>query len=104
MSDPPSERRSTLRFAVVIAIGTLVLLELGLRVFSRSDVDGNVWVGPLRVLPYRVPIEDVRARGDTGSGYSRGAHASGRANLRRALSARGFGLSLADQAPCSAHR
>ena len=62
MSAPPSEHRSILRFAVVIAMATLVLLELGLRVFSRSDVDGNVWVGPLRVLPYRVPVEDVRAR------------------------------------------
>ncbi|MDJ0847526.1 MAG: SGNH/GDSL hydrolase family protein [Myxococcota bacterium] len=41
----------------------VVLLELVLRVLSRTDADGNVWVaGKARIRPFRPPIEEVRPK------------------------------------------
>jgi len=43
-------------------VASFALLEVGLRAVSRVDVDGNVFVGGWRLLPFRLPIESARAR------------------------------------------
>src|SRR5262245_24227849 len=47
---------------VVCAIPVLVclgVLECAIRVFSRRDVDGNVWIRSAHIKPYRLPIKQA---------------------------------------------
>ena len=43
-------------------ISALVVSEFGLRVFSHEDIDGNVFIGNLRLRPYFLPIKNLKLK------------------------------------------
>ena len=62
--DALARRRIELTLATLLisVLLTAVALELGLRIVSRSDVDGNVFVAGLRLRPFRMPVEAARPK------------------------------------------
>ena len=59
---PLNEKRSNLLMLVVSVICALVIGEVGLRVLSSQDIDGNVYLGELHLRPFRIPVKNVETR------------------------------------------
>jgi lysophospholipase L1-like esterase len=59
-----AQKEITLRLLLITGSVLIALFfgEVGLRFFSRSDIDGNIYIGKLRVKPFRVPQVDLRAK------------------------------------------
>ena len=54
------------RIAAVLAALAVSLLacEVALRVATRRDEAGQLWLGSLRLLPYELPLDQIRANLD----------------------------------------
>jgi hypothetical protein len=49
-----------LSLIVVSVVFTVVMGEVGLRLLSSQDRDGNIYVGSFRVKPYRLPMNTLK--------------------------------------------
>lgn len=61
-----NEGRTRRRIAAALAalLVSLLACEVVLRVATRRDESGQLWLGTLRLLPYRLPLADIRANLD----------------------------------------
>lgn len=66
MSPPRGRPRALRTAALAAAVVALSLLacEGALRLIARRDASGQQWIGSLRLLPYRLPLDDIRANLD----------------------------------------
>ena len=61
MASENSKRRAFVAITAALSLGlSCAMLEVGLRVRSRVDVDGNVFLGSGRLYPFHLPIERAR--------------------------------------------
>jgi len=51
-----------LALIVVSVVFTVIIGEVGLRLLSSQDTDGNIYVGSFRVKPYRLPLNTLKTR------------------------------------------
>lgn len=65
-----SHDRARRALAVVLVLAaSLLACELVLRLATRRDDDGQLWLGALRLMPYRLPLDSIRQNLDKlGSG------------------------------------
>ncbi|MFN8599589.1 MAG: SGNH/GDSL hydrolase family protein [Candidatus Binatia bacterium] len=59
-----SRTRQRIAVALAVLVVSLLACEVVLRVATRRDETGQLWLGSLRLLPYELPLDVVRANLD----------------------------------------